>query len=144
MRQRVPSTWRRPEREGHAPRLLVESDDPVLAVSDFSMFAEAGFVVAHCAGPAGRPEDCPLLRGEDCGLVEDADVVLHRLEPASGVLEAILERHPEVPVVTVGDVAGAERGPRPVTVIAARDPVDTQIRALYRALRTGAAAADGG
>jgi hypothetical protein len=100
MKQRVPRrTWSSPGLAGRRPRLLVEDDQPAAAVSDFSLFQDAGFDVAFCGGPEGDPGDCPLLRGRRCMLVEGADVVLHGLDPGLGVAAAIRNQRPELPVV---------------------------------------------
>lgn len=131
--QRVPVTWGTGPRVGHAIRLLVESDDPVLAVSDFSVFREAGILVAHCGG-SGPERRCPLLQGEPCSLVAGADVVLHRLGPDPLILEALGRHHPDVPVVVVeAEPGGVVAVPDGAVVLPAGAPVESQIRAIYRA-----------
>jgi hypothetical protein len=100
MRQRVPRrTWSSPGLTARRPRLLIEDARPALAISDFSLFRDAGFDVAFCSGPDGNPGDCPLLRGERCTLVDGADVVLHGLDPELGVAAAIRRERPALPVV---------------------------------------------
>jgi hypothetical protein len=79
--------------------LLIEDDRPALAISDFSLFHDAGLDVAFCSGPGDDPGACPLLRGQRCALVDRADVVLHGLSPELGVATAICRQHPELPVV---------------------------------------------
>jgi hypothetical protein len=101
MRQRAPASWGSSKRRGRPPHLLVEDGDIALTVSDFSMFRDAGFVVAHCAGPGAAPSSCPLLCGP-CPLIAGADVVLHGLDPSLGIIDAIRQRRPELPVVTIG------------------------------------------
>jgi hypothetical protein len=99
MKQRVPRrAWfygvpRNP------PRLLIEDDHPALAISDFSLFERAGFAVAFCSGPGDDPAACPLLAGEDCEVAAGADVILHGLDPESGVAAAIRDRYPATPVL---------------------------------------------
>lgn len=62
MRQRVPTkAWHSPGRAGRRPRVLVEDDHPVLAISDFSLLKAAGFDVAYSSGPGDTPSDCPLV-----------------------------------------------------------------------------------
>ena len=51
MLQRVPQAWASPGRPHHQIRLLIEDPDPVLAVSDFDTYQEAGLDVGLCAGP---------------------------------------------------------------------------------------------
>jgi len=98
MQQRVSRhNWKQAQRSVH-PRLLVESAEPVAAVSDFAAFTEAGFEVAVCSGPT-HADDCPLLRGEHCELVSEADVVLSCLDPAGGVADAIVAQRPDLPVI---------------------------------------------
>jgi hypothetical protein len=100
MKQRVPRrAWYSPSGPAHRPRVLVEDDDPALAISDFSLFQDAGFDVAICSGPGRTPVACPLLRGQECGVLARADAVLHGLDPALGIAAAIRRRHPEVAVV---------------------------------------------
>lgn len=100
MKQRVPRrTWSSPGLAGRRVRLLVEDDQPAAAVSDFSLFQDAGFDVAFCGGPEGDPGNCPLLDGRRCMLVDGADVVLHGLDPRLGVAAAIRSQRPELPVV---------------------------------------------
>lgn len=133
MQQRVPRNWLLAGGRGHRRRLLVESADAALAVSEFRMFADAGFIVAHCEGPTGSPWDCPLLRGGDCPLVAGADVILHVLEPVCGVLDAIKSRHPKKPVVALTWGRGVGTGtPADVEIMTRRAPVESQIRALRR------------
>src|SRR5215471_8452460 len=90
MRQRIPRrTWSSPQPSGRHSRLLIEDGHPALAISDFSLFRDAGFDVAFCSGPGDEPGACPLLRGQPCPLVAEADVVLHGLDPALGIVAAI-------------------------------------------------------
>lgn len=100
MKQRVPGrAWYSPGIAGRRPRLLVESDKEALAISDFSLFQQAGFDVAFCSGPGRTPHACPLLRGQDCPVLAGADIVLHGLQPALGIATAIRQAHPDLPVV---------------------------------------------
>ena len=56
MKQRVPGrAWYSPGLDGRRPRMLVESDSEALAISDFSLFQQAGFDVAFCSGPGRTP-----------------------------------------------------------------------------------------
>jgi hypothetical protein len=100
MKQRVPGrAWNAPGLAGHRPRMLVESDSEALAISDFSLFQQAGFDVAFCSGPGRNPRACPLLRGQECAMLAGADVVLHGLDPALGIAAAIRQARPDLPVV---------------------------------------------
>lgn len=100
MQQRASrSEWSAPCRSGHRPRLLVEDDRPALAISDFSLFRDAGFDVAYCSGPGEDPGACPVLHGQACPLLSGADVVLHGLDPALGIAAAIQRQYPRLAVV---------------------------------------------
>lgn len=100
MKQRASrSEWYSPHRSGHRPRLLIEDDRPALAISDFSLFHDAGFDVAFCSGPGDDPQACPVLSGHACPLLSAADAVLHGLDPALGIAAAIRRQRPRLPVV---------------------------------------------
>jgi len=83
--------------------LLIESADPVLGISDFGAYRDAGFDVSLCEGPLFDAQECPLVRGEPCPYAADADVVLFDLgidaEPRLAVLEAMILTKPDLPVV---------------------------------------------
>ena len=120
------------------PRLLIESEDPVAAISDFTAFAEGGFEVAFCSGPDSDPAACPLVRGEECALVDGADVVMSCLDPSCGVAESIVAHHPGLPVVVEsrrgpdGALAPVPDGCIPLVF---PSPVNGQVDALRRAAR---------
>jgi hypothetical protein len=100
MMQRVPGrAWYSPGRPGHRPKVLVEDDAKALEISDFSVFQQAGFDVAFCSGPGRDPQDCPLLHGQQCDVLAEADAVLHRLDPALGLAAAIRQSNPDAAVV---------------------------------------------
>ena len=68
-------------------RVLVETDDPALAICDFAAFVEAGFSVEVCGGTAdGHP--CPALDGQRCPSVAEADVVFNTFHD-SGLRQAV-------------------------------------------------------
>jgi hypothetical protein len=100
MKQRVPRrAWNSRGGAGRRPRLLIEDDHPALAISDFSMYQEAGFDIAYCSGPGADAGDCPLLQGKDCAALAGADAVLHGLDPGLGIAEEIRRQHPGITVV---------------------------------------------
>ncbi|HTW99958.1 MAG TPA: hypothetical protein VMD59_14340 [Acidimicrobiales bacterium] len=159
MVERVPSPWRRMPPHGHEPRVVVEIDDPALALSEFRAFRQANLDVAFCRGPRPAQRSCPLLRSGACPLLEDADVVLHGLDGALSVSKAIARRYPQLPVVLIEPVApvrsghaagagpgeaegagkgagegeGAERGRKP-SGLERSSSIDAQIRAVLAAL----------
>lgn len=138
MKQRVPRrTWLSPRRAGRRPLVLIEDDHPALAISDFSLFEQAGFDVAFCSGPGGDPAACPLLRGQQCQVLAGADAVLHSLDPACGLGAAIRRQRPALPVVAVqrqredGSLSPVPAGCTPLTFACS---VRGQIEAVQRAL----------
>lgn len=138
MIQRVPRrTWRSPSAGTGRPRVLIEDGHQALAISDFSLFEQAGFDIAFCSGPGGDPRACPLLRGGPCPVLARADVVLHGLDPALGIAAAIRRQHPGLPVVAEqrrrpgGDLPPAPEG---CTLLPYLSSVQGQIDALWRAL----------
>lgn len=132
MRQRTTTpTWTRSE-SGIRLRVLIESADPALAVSDFGAFTAAGMDVAVCHGPERTAAECPLVRDEPCRLYAGADVVLFdRGSPASELFEAARRRHPATPVVIRG--GGAENAPEGCESLPAGASVEGQISVLRRA-----------
>ena len=140
MKQRIPPHWFDERRPGRSPHLLVETDDPVLEISDFTLFHEAGFLVAQCSGPGADRLLCPLLRQERCHVMDGADVALHTFAPGTGIVEAIRALHPEVAVCTVGwyrdrSPHRSEAGDFDVDKL---DTVAGQIRGLCTALESRA------
>ena len=125
------------------PRVLVEDPSELAAMSDHSVFLQAGFDVAVCSGPDGSTA-CPLVAEGTCALAESADVVLFGLDvdDAAGrdVLHAHLRRHAERPVV-VALRRDAEALPPATacTVLRPAASVGGQVRAVRRALRGGGA-----
>lgn len=87
------------ERHGGRLRVLVETADRTLLISDFRCLLDAGFDVATCAGPDHDSSRCPLLRGEQCELVAQSDVVVHALDPTLQIATAIKTAHPDLPVL---------------------------------------------
>lgn len=147
MKQRAPrSEWSSPtHRPGHRPRLLIEDDQPALAISDFSLFHDAGFDVAFCSGPGDDPQECPVMHGQACPLLLAADVVLHGLDPALGLAGAIRRQCPQLPVVIEqrrdedGSTGEVPDGCVPLRYASS---VSGQIAAVRRALADGAGQAD--
>ena len=145
MKQRIPRrTWHSPRRAGRRPRVLIEDDHPALAISDFSLFEQAGFDVAYCSGPGHDPTGCPLLRGQQCPALAGADAVMHGLDPALGIAAAIHRQYPGTPVV-VEQRRHADGSLQPIpgscTPLAFACSVKGQIDALRRALASRPTAA---
>lgn len=142
MKQRIPRRAWRSAAAGHRPRVLIEDDHPALAVSDFSLFQQAGFDVAFCSGPGPDPAACPLRRGEGCPAVGGADAVLHNLDPGLGIAAGIRSRFPGLPVI-VAQCRRPDGSLPPVppgcTPLAYPCSVKGQIAALWQALTGGPA-----
>ena len=134
--QRVPVAWESEKRPGGPARLLVESDDPAMAVSDFTLFREAGFSVAFCPGKGCSEDRCGLLDGRNCGMVDEADVVLHDLPSAWGVAAALRRYRPDLPIVEIrrhrsGDEETDAAGAPMEVALASTAPVRARIEALH-------------
>lgn len=124
-------------------RVLIESSDPLAEISAFSAFREAGLEVALCSGPKAEPRECPLVRGDVCGLVDDADAVFVLLDThvlwGQSVVQALVASHPQTPVVLACSRAAEDDGELPPGVI--RLPMPASVGGQVRVLR--AAAVDG-
>ena len=137
MKKRVPGRAWYSGGSAHRPRVLVESDSPALAISDFSKFQEAGFDVAFCSGPGCTPEACPLLQDEECDVLAGADAVLHGLDRELGIAAAIRRKRPDIPVLVEqrrgagGDMQAVPGGCVPLPYACS---VKGQVDALRRAL----------
>jgi DNA-binding NtrC family response regulator len=91
-------------------RVLVVHHDRDIADDQAETLRRAGYVVQECAGPTCGP--CPVIRGDTCPAVEDADVLVYDVWATgdSGVEQTLIhhlrEQHPETPLVLVAP--GAE------------------------------------
>ncbi|HEV2374571.1 MAG TPA: hypothetical protein VGS19_20710 [Streptosporangiaceae bacterium] len=140
MKQRIPRrAWYSQSAPFRRRRVLVEDDRAALAFSDFSQFQQAGFDVAFCTGPGGDPRACPLMRGRECKVLANADVVLHGLDSRLGIAAAIRRRYPGLPVVVQQRHPG-DPGPQTVPDGCLLLPFGCSVRgqtdALWRALVT--------
>lgn len=82
-------------------RVVVETDDPALLISDFACFVDAGFDVDVCPGPDGR-HPCPVLEGSSCERLARAAVVVNAFrDPATqqAVARAVHATTPRLPMV---------------------------------------------
>ncbi len=84
-------------------RVLVVHHDIDLGDQEVESLRRMGYEPIGCAGPAGSP--CPVLRGEHCPDVHEADVLVYDVwsttESGSGrtLIEGLREMHPEIPIV---------------------------------------------
>jgi hypothetical protein len=136
MKQRIPRrTWRSASADTGRPRVLIEDDHEALAISDFSLFEQAGLDIAFCSGPGGETRACPLQRGEPCPLLARADAVLHGLDPGLGIATAIRRQYPGLPVVAEQRSGpGGNLPPEGCTPLPYPCSVKGQIDAVWRAL----------
>ena len=84
-------------------RVLVVHHDADMADQESDWLRASGFDVTECAGP--QHGACPVLRGERCPAVHEADVLVYDVW-ASGdtgseqvLIERLRELHPEIPIV---------------------------------------------
>ena len=84
-------------------RVLVVHHDIDLADQEVDSLRRMGYEPIECSGPSGF--SCPVLRGEHCPAVQDADVLVYdvwsTMETGSGrsLIESLREMHPEIPIV---------------------------------------------
>jgi hypothetical protein len=131
------------ERRGEPCRLLVETRDPALAVSDFTAFRRAGFEITLCEGPLAEASECPLVDGEPCPLATEADLVMFDLgddrddaAQRACVLDAMRAFRPDLPIVVRS--ATPTPGTADADTIRPTTSVTGQVEALWRAVRDGA------
>jgi len=85
-------------------RVLVEHEDGAVQCAAERILREAGYDTATCGGPTTfRRARCPVVTTGRCPLADDADVIVHALNPDrprnADVLNALRARYPEVPIV---------------------------------------------
>jgi hypothetical protein len=118
-------------------RLLVESPEPGLDISNFDAFRCAGFEVTVCGGPASDARECPVVRGDSCPLMSEADVVLFDLDSdpsrRSEVLAAMRATRPDLPIVVRTADAGVDAA-RGCATIRPTTSVNGQVSALQKAV----------
>jgi hypothetical protein len=84
-------------------RVLVVHHDIDLADQEVDSLRRYGYDVRECLGPIGS--SCPILRGLDCELAEQADVLVYDAwvtgepEGAQALIEGLRDHHPDVPIV---------------------------------------------
>jgi DNA-binding NtrC family response regulator len=84
-------------------RVLVVHHDIDLADQEADSLRRMGYEPISCAGPSDAP--CPVLRGEHCPDVHEADVLVYDVWAASesgsgrALIEGLREMHPEIPIV---------------------------------------------
>jgi hypothetical protein len=83
--------------------VIVVHHDIDLADQEVDSLRRLGYDPVECAGPSSS--SCPVLRGEHCPWIHDADVLLYDVwsttESGGGrtLIEGLREMHPEIPLV---------------------------------------------
>lgn len=86
-------------------RILVECGNALVAMDRVEALVAAGHVVTTCPGPAHQ--DCPVLAGQSCGAVADADVVISSLgDRTLQIAVATKIVHPDQQIIAI--VTGPE------------------------------------
>lgn len=81
-------------------RILVECGNALVAMDRVEALEAAGHVVTTCPGPAHH--DCPVLHGDPCGSIADADVIISSLgDRTLGVVLATERIHPDKQILAV-------------------------------------------
>ena len=89
-----------------AKRVLIETDECCLAWAAERALVDAGYDVATCSaiGDASHGR-CPLLDGERCLLVEDADVIVRSFDlqapDRADIVDAVAATVPETRVIEI-------------------------------------------
>jgi len=92
-------------------RVLVVYHDVNVADIETDELRRAGFEIERCAGPIGG-SPCPVLHGEPCWQVEDADVLVYdiwesgRHDPE--MVASLQAFHPGKPIVLTSSLAALE------------------------------------
>ncbi|HEU5084032.1 MAG TPA: hypothetical protein VFU14_11885 [Acidimicrobiales bacterium] len=97
---------------------------------------EVGVDVLGCPGPRGRPDDCPLVRGEGCPLAEGADLVVHALGADDPGALAVLDAHRRAGTrhLVVDVRRGHHAHSLPAGAVEIEDPTPEEVQALVRSL----------
>jgi hypothetical protein len=106
-------------------------------IANFDAFRCEGFEVTVCGGPTSDARECPVVRGESCHLMSEADVVLFDLDSdpprRSEQLAAMRAARADLPIV----VRSADPLPevaRGCAAIRTTTSVNGQISALHKAV----------
>lgn len=82
-------------------QVLVVHHDVDLADIEVDALRRAGYTVAQCSGPTAGP--CPILRGEPCWMIDNADVLVYDIwasgDDGHALITDIRELYPQTPVV---------------------------------------------
>jgi len=128
-------------------RVLVVHHDIDVADIEVDELRRAGYEVDQCAGPIGG-DACPVLRGEPCWQVDEADVLVYDMW-ASGdghreLIEELRELHPNKPLVVTSPGLVLDwietEGPHGVTPVLGAPTRKDLVAAVEAAVKAGRAA----
>jgi hypothetical protein len=130
-------------------RVLVVHHDPDMADQEADSLRRHGYEAVECSGPNFWA--CPILAGDPCNVIEQADVLLYDVYAASSdsqrLIEQIREIHPDVPLVVSGlgmEVDWLEtQGIHGVTPVIGAATGDRLAAAIEKALATARVAVAG-
>ena len=113
-RKVAPEPPRFPGAPRTAPRVVVENFDYAERYMELEILRVSGFEVVGCGGPDELfVRGCPLLVGNDCFAITDADLVISSLrleDPADEqIIRSIRERYPRTPLIVEAPPAVVER-----------------------------------
>ena len=101
--------------EESGPRVLIEATDFAKQAAFANILKDRGYSVQTCGGPEATDDRCPLVESDHCDGAARADLVVHSMrqhDPRNReVLQKILERFPETPVVVEAPAPLVERRP---------------------------------
>lgn len=96
-----------------APRIIIESRRWSAAEAQAEALQAAGMDPIVCTGPTDHGGACPLLVGETCPVVADADAVVYDLDldrdDDRAVLRSLVHDHAGLPVITERSHAESHR-----------------------------------
>ena len=98
----------------HMTRVLVVHHDIDLGDQEVDSLRRLGYEPFECSGPSGSP--CPVMRGDDCPDVADADVLLYDVwsttESGGGqvLVENLRKMYPDTPIVLTAPGMELEMG----------------------------------
>lgn len=122
-------------------RVLVVHHDVDVADIETDALRRAGYEVDQCVGPIGS-DACPVLRGEPCWQVDEADVLVYDVWAAGDgrpeLIDDLRDLHPDKPVVVTSPGMMLDwvqtQGPHGVTPVLAPTGADL-VAAIEMALR---------
>ena len=101
--------------EASGRRVVIEAANWSHRQALSQLLTSAGYATSACPGPAGADERCPMVAGQGCAAVDEADVVVHALHPSDHRNRELLLAHrrqlPDTPLIVEVPARVAERRP---------------------------------